>query len=263
MQMMRAIADKGCKRIITVGSQAEYGITTGCVEENYVCKPNTQYGIYKYKLFEETFQLCVKKGIQYKAPRIFSVYGPNDNEETLVMSCINKMVVGKPCYLTMCNQEWDYLFVDDAVEALIALTERECMDGVYNLGSGDCRLLKEYVYEMKAILNSKSEIVFGAVSYPSSGIVNVHPSIERIAREVNWRANTSFKEGIGKGKKIAIFTERAEFMTEYLFQKSGWSSENIPVCVYDLPENSDFYSFWIFSMGFSDAVWGKKDTARA
>ena len=198
MQMMRAIADKGCKRIITVGSQAEYGITTGCVEENYVCKPNTQYGIYKYKLFEETFQLCVKKGIQYKAPRIFSVYGPNDNEETLVMSCINKMVVGKPCYLTMCNQEWDYLFVDDAVEALIALTERECMDGVYNLGSGDCRLLKEYVYEMKAILNSKSEIVFGAVSYPSSGIVNVHPSIERIAREVNWRANTSFKEGIGK-----------------------------------------------------------------
>lgn len=51
---------------------------------------------------------------------------------------------------------------------------------------------------------------------------------------------------IGKGKKIAIFTERAEFMTEYLFQKSGWSSENIPVCVYDLPENSDFNQLVIY-----------------
>lgn len=51
---------------------------------------------------------------------------------------------------------------------------------------------------------------------------------------------------IGKGKKIAIFTERAEFMTEYLFQKSGWSSENIPVCVYDLPKNSDFNQLVIY-----------------
>lgn len=51
---------------------------------------------------------------------------------------------------------------------------------------------------------------------------------------------------IGKNKKIAIFTERAEFMTEYLFQKSGWSSEKIPVCVYDLPENSDFNQLVIY-----------------
>lgn len=51
---------------------------------------------------------------------------------------------------------------------------------------------------------------------------------------------------IGKNKKIAIFTERAEFMTEYLFQKSGWSSRQIPVCVCDLPENSDFNQLVIF-----------------
>lgn len=51
---------------------------------------------------------------------------------------------------------------------------------------------------------------------------------------------------IGKDKKIAIFTERAEFMTEYLYQKSGWNSKDIPVCVYDLPENSDFNQLVIF-----------------
>lgn len=51
---------------------------------------------------------------------------------------------------------------------------------------------------------------------------------------------------IGKDKKIGIFTERAEFMTEYLFHKVGWSSKEIPVCVSDLPEHSDFNKLVIY-----------------
>lgn len=51
---------------------------------------------------------------------------------------------------------------------------------------------------------------------------------------------------IGKNKKIAIFTERGEFMTDYLFTKSGWNSKEIPVCVCDLPEDSDFNKLVIF-----------------
>ncbi len=51
---------------------------------------------------------------------------------------------------------------------------------------------------------------------------------------------------IGKDKKIGIFTERKEFMTEYLFNKLGWSSKDYNVCVTDLPEDSAFNELVIF-----------------
>ncbi len=51
---------------------------------------------------------------------------------------------------------------------------------------------------------------------------------------------------IGRGKRIAIFTERAEFMTEYLFNKAGWSSKDIPVCVSGLPDGSAFDELVIY-----------------
>lgn len=49
-----------------------------------------------------------------------------------------------------------------------------------------------------------------------------------------------------KGKTIGIFTERARFMTEDLFNKAGWSSSSIPVTVSDLPEKSAFNDLVIY-----------------
>lgn len=51
---------------------------------------------------------------------------------------------------------------------------------------------------------------------------------------------------IGKDKQIGIFTERKEFLTEFLFIKSGWSAKDFNVCVSDLPENSAFNALVIF-----------------
>lgn len=45
---------------------------------------------------------------------------------------------------------------------------------------------------------------------------------------------------IRKDQKIAIFTEKKEFMTESLFRKNGWSEKDIPVTVFGMDENSAF-----------------------
>lgn len=198
MQLINSIIDRGCQKIITAGSQAEYGLCNGIISETRECNPNTQYGIYKLKVFSDTYKLCKEKGVSYKEPRIFSLYGPGDYENTLIMSCIRNMIAGKPCNMTPCVQEWDYLFIDDAIEALIALTEKNCADGVYNLGSGDCRQLKNYVSEIKKILNSNSELNFGAIPYSKTGVVSIHPEIRKIVKETGWTPMTSFKCGIEK-----------------------------------------------------------------
>ncbi len=45
---------------------------------------------------------------------------------------------------------------------------------------------------------------------------------------------------LGKGRKVAIFTERAKNMTEDHFNKVGWSSKDIPVIVKGMPVDAYF-----------------------
>ncbi len=52
---------------------------------------------------------------------------------------------------------------------------------------------------------------------------------------------------IGRQKQIGIFSERAQFMNDSLFEKSGWSSRDYNICVSDLPEQSEFNELIIYN----------------
>lgn len=195
MKAVKSLVKHGCKRIVTAGSQAEYGICNAVITEKTKCNPNTAYGKYKIKFFEEAFDYCKNNGVAIKEPRFFSLYGPNDYENTLIMSCIKKMQANHECNMTLCTQMWDYLFIDDAVEGVLGLCQKECVDGAYNFGSGDCRPLKEFVLEIKDILNSKSKLNFGTVPYTDAGVVSIQPNIDKLT-DTGWKAKISFREGI-------------------------------------------------------------------
>lgn len=196
MEAVKSLATHGCGRIITAGSQAEYGIYNEVITEETECKPNTAYGKYKVKFFEEAQKYCQEKGVSLREPRFFSLYGPGDYENTMIMSSIRDMLDNKPCKFTEALQMWDYLYIDDAVEAIVMLCEKECTDGAYNFGSEDCRPLREYILEQKNILNSRSDLLFGAVPYGPAGIVSIHPSVKKLKQETGWNPKTSFREGI-------------------------------------------------------------------
>lgn len=198
MEAVKSLVEYGCKRIITAGSQAEYGIYNGIITEEMECKPNTAYGKYKVKLFEEASKYCSEHGVSLKEPRFFSLYGPGDYENTMIMGSIKDMLDNKPCKFTKALQMWDYLYIDDAIEAIAKLCEKKCADGAYNFGSGDCRPLREYIMEQKQILNSSSELLFGSIPYGPAGVVSIHPSVEKLRKELLWEPKTSFSDGINK-----------------------------------------------------------------
>ena len=187
----------GCHTIMTAGSQAEYGpwySGQAQPEEAPTC-PNTEYGKSKLRFYHMAHAFCQGRGIRLIEPRIFSVYGPNDNESTLIMSLLRLMLRNEPCHMTACIQMWDYVYIDDVVTGLVKLLTEDHPGGVYNFGSGDCRPLKEYVEEMYRITGSTSMLYYGAVPYPATGMVNIHPDISKL-RSIGWTPTVTFAEGI-------------------------------------------------------------------
>lgn len=196
MAAVRSVLDAGCGRVITAGSQAEYGLNGVVITEDMECSPNTQYGIWKLKFFEDAMHMCRMTGVHLKEPRFFSLYGPDDYDKTLIISMIDNMLHNRRCEMTECVQMWDYLYIDDAIAALILLCEQDCADGAYNFGSGDTRRLKDYVEELKDILGSSSELVYGAVPYPPTGMVSIQPNLDKLKQEIGWTPDISFRNGV-------------------------------------------------------------------
>lgn len=72
MKAVKSLIDYGCKRIITAGSQAEYGISNEMISEKTECKPNTAYGKYKVLFYKDAYNYCKENNVSLKEPR-FSV----------------------------------------------------------------------------------------------------------------------------------------------------------------------------------------------
>ncbi|MEG2379686.1 MAG: NAD(P)-dependent oxidoreductase [Bacilli bacterium] len=196
IDILNKAKELGCKVFFTAGSQAEYGIYTNCVTELDSCNPNTEYGKAKLKFYQYALDFCIQNKIRLIEPRFFSLYGKGDYEKTLIISIIDKMLKDEPVDLTECIQTWNFLNIKDAAIKLVLLLENEKAKGIYNFGSKDTRILKEFVEEIKKIINSKSTLNYGKVSYGKAGIINVNPNIKKLQKDTENFEELSFEEGI-------------------------------------------------------------------
>lgn len=183
--------------VITIGSQAEYGSKRGAMltTEEYPSEPDTEYGKWKLQLYKNASKLFSKE-IRIIEPRLWSVYGPQDRIDTLIMYLMQKLNADEPCEMGPCEQLWNYAFVDDVARDIAALILKETPSGIYNIASSDTRPLREFVEEMKVVLDSKSELKFGAKEQATNTVVTLNPSIEKLIKAIGPREEINFKTGI-------------------------------------------------------------------
>jgi len=192
----------GCDTFIGCGSQAEYGKCIGKISESHLAKPVTEYGKAKLKTYEALKKIAKENSIKFIWTRIFSVYGIYDYKGTLVMSTLEKMIKNEIIQLTKCVQMWDFIYVEDVARAMYLLANTSCMEGIYNIASGENRHLKEFLIDMKDICKSKSELQFGVIPYNSESFVSFEPIVDKLKQNTGWFCFVEFKEGI---KRILEF----------------------------------------------------------
>lgn len=186
----------GCKKFIGVGSQAEYGVTNEELTPELSCNPQSGYGIAKYAAGKLTRILADKIGISHCWIRILSVYGPNDNPNTLISYLIKCFSEGTKPTLTLCEQIWDYIYVDDCARAIISVCEKGIDKKTYLTASGKSQKLKDYVLDVKNTINPTMEIGFGEKNYPKNQPMFLKADISELEKDTGFIPQVSFNEGI-------------------------------------------------------------------
>ncbi len=188
----------GCEVFIGAGSQAEYGRADGKISPDTPCFPENAYGASKLAAGQLSRIACAKYGIRHIWARILSVYGVGDNDFTITVSSLKKMLAGQTAQFTPAEQMWDFLYCDDAANAFY-LMAKSGMDGaVYTLGSGVARPLKEYIMLMHKASGTDGNIEIGALPYNVKQVMYLCADISALTADTGFVPQVSYEEGIKK-----------------------------------------------------------------
>lgn len=124
---------------IGLGSQAEIA-------------PKDAYGFTKQAAGIVAEGVGASLGLPVTWARLFSVYGPHDPGPSLIHDTVRLFRRGVQPEYTSCAQDWDYLYEDDAADALLALCTSP--PGRYDVASGIRIPLKSVVAMLKEMLIS-------------------------------------------------------------------------------------------------------------
>lgn len=193
----------GCRVFVGAGSQAEYGRVSGMLRADTPCNPENEYGRAKLRAGINTRELCRSYGIKHIWTRILSIYGPYDGEKTMVMSVINELLAGRRPSLTAGEQLWDYLYCDDAASALLLLAENGRDGGIYPIGSGNARPLREYIEIIRDEIDRSLSLGFGEIPYSDKQVMHLLADISGLQADTGFIPKVSFEEGIRQTVKYA------------------------------------------------------------
>lgn len=185
-----------CKRFVGIGSQAEFGRTNIPLKSDTPCNPENGYGIAKYCAGKMTRELATQLGLEHIWVRVLSVYGINDGKQSLITYLIDSMIRNETPTVTKCEQIWDYLYSKDAGRALYLVGKKGISRKVYVLGSGEKRILQEYVEEINDAFGGNHRINYGARDYSDKQVMYLVADITEIKEDTGWSPEYSFKSGI-------------------------------------------------------------------
>jgi UDP-glucose 4-epimerase len=196
LALYRVAQDAGCESFVGLGSQAEYGPVAGRIAEDAPTHPTTVYGAAKLAVGTVLERYAAQGGPRFAWMRLFSCYGPDDDPAWLIPYLARTLLAGGRPSLTRCEQIWDYLHVDDAAAAVIAAMHARA-SGVFNLGSGRPRPLREIVGMVRDAVDPALPLGFGEVPYRPDQVMHLEADITALTAATGWRPRIALEEGLG------------------------------------------------------------------
>lgn len=131
------------------------------------------------------------------ALRPFTVYGPFEAPHRLIPYTILKSLKGETLELSGGDQERDFVYIDDVIDAfLLAGTVPDAIGETLNICSGEPETVKGVVATIRGIMGEVSEAKFGFRQQRDNEMWKLSGSFSRAKRILKWEPNRSLRDGL-------------------------------------------------------------------
>jgi len=169
-------------------------------DDNFV--PASPYSLSKYCAENalKTYSNIYAKN--FTILRLFNFFGKDMPKTFLLPQLIDKLEQNKDFNMTKGDQKRDFIYVEDVLDALILACSVRAYNHTFNVCSGVGRSIKELVIDFQKLLNSTSNINFGAIPYRNNEVWDMTGQNSKIKMILGWQPKfTVFEEYLNKNDK--------------------------------------------------------------
>lgn len=181
-------------------------LCAGTVAENAtVSLPNLEktsggmmYGVAKHACHLILEDYCKNIGQQFVWMQFSNIYGVGNKTGNLVSYTLGELMTGNEATFGPALQPYDFIYVDDLIEAVYRLGEKETNKAFYYIGSGSPRQLKEYLLRIGELAGYADKIGIGirpddGIKYSMDMFCN-----DDLVDAIGEYVSTDFDNGINK-----------------------------------------------------------------
>ena len=194
LNLLRAVPPETA--VVVAGSCEEYGPGRVPFKESQPARPRSAYSLTKFMVTLACQSLarppcCIA--------RLAVVYGPGQHRGAFIPELMRACTSGQLFPMTRGDQTRDFVYVADAVEALMALADCEPAFGqVVNVGSGVESLIKEVAQQAVNLADASIELRLGAMPTRPGEAKRYVCSIEKVRSLTGWEPQTGLGEGLAR-----------------------------------------------------------------
>jgi UDP-glucose 4-epimerase len=208
--LRRALPENARCVIVHAGSYKQYGAGGALPFREWMApNPTTAYGLAKQTSEQHLLARSTER-IQSVCLRIGPVFGPGQPETAIVLRTIRAALAGELDRLVVVKALWDPLFIDDAVDAIIAAVVSPRSRGqVINVSGGVAVPVLSVVKWILSVMSASAEDVdrLTARDHPSQG--SLAGDISKARRLLHWGPRVSIADGLRRVVASACADERS------------------------------------------------------
>jgi len=201
VSLMEAMRDVGVRRVVFISSGAVYGDQQAQpLKESAPPNPHSPYAV--SKLAAEFYVRTIGQlwGLETVCLRVFNAYGPGQHlppsHPPVIPYMLRQSVRGGTIIVHGSGtQTRDYVFVDDAVNAMVAASTAPGLNNlVINIGSGVETSVRDLVSLVQQAAGNQAEVVYNPRMDP--GVSRMCADLKLAADKLNYQPRIAIPEGL-------------------------------------------------------------------
>ena len=198
----------GCTTFVGAGSIMEKELLALSAEPGLRPGPGHIYSAAKLAAHHMSECIAAELGLCHIWPVITNVYGEGETSPRLLNTTMRKIIRREELRFTAAVQNYDFIYVLDAVRALRLLGERGKPFCEYVIGSGAARPLRQFLLELREVLAPRSELLFGDIPFEGLSLPLKAFDSTPLRRDTGFEPEIPFSEGIQRTMSWMLSTRQ-------------------------------------------------------
>lgn len=201
IQLADTLARTGCcEAFVHTGSSSEYGFKNEPHRETDRIEPNSVYAVTKAAATNYLAHLRRTKALAAVTTRLFSIYGPFEDQSRLIPQVVVQALGGKLPPFASPEIARDFVYVDDAVRCLRAVADALATGTdtgeVVNVSSGVELTLRDVAALAQMVFPNVAPPTWGSYEARSWDTNKWCGDPSHTSRRIGWSATTSLADGL-------------------------------------------------------------------